>query len=123
MLRCVGCTFQRYQSLRSEQSPQYTIYFHIANIHKEKYLTTSNVCLCMIEIANKSNYVKLLYYSYLFRSCNEKKGICSFPQAHVQLTKKQQLLMIGQPYKINLQLEMPESTANKELGKVSNCIL
>lgn len=59
---------------------------------------------------------------YLFRSCDEKKGICSYPQANVQLTKKQQLLMVGQPYKVNLHLEMPESPANKELGKVSNCI-
>ncbi|KYQ57015.1 Seipin [Trachymyrmex zeteki] len=75
----------------------------------------------------------VFYYSYMpimsyvrpvhlqFKSCNEKKGICSFPQAHVQLTKKQQLLMIGQPYKINLQLEMPESTANKELGMFMVC--
>ena len=34
----------------------------------------------------------------------------------MQLTNKQQILMVGQPYKINLQLEMPESPANKELG-------
>ena len=25
--------------------------------------------------------------------------------------------MVGQPYKVNLNLEMPESPANKELGK------
>lgn len=53
---------------------------------------------------------------YYFRSCEKNKGICSFPSANVQLTKKQQLLMVGQPYKINLHLEMPESIANKELG-------
>ncbi|KYM83180.1 Seipin [Atta colombica] len=75
----------------------------------------------------------VFYYSYMpsmsyvrpvhlqFKSCNEKKGICSFPQAHVQLTKRQQLLMVGQPYKINLHLEMPESTANKELGMFMVC--
>lgn len=51
------------------------------------------------------------------RSCDREKGICSFPSAHVQLTKKQQLLMVGQPYKVNLHLEMPESPANKELGE------
>nr|CAH7756774.1 unnamed protein product [Callosobruchus chinensis] len=49
-------------------------------------------------------------------SCSVEKGICSFPSAHVQLTKKQQLLMMGQPYKIHLDLEMPESPANRELG-------
>lgn len=73
------------------------------------------------------------YYAYMpsmtyvrpvnmnFKSCNEEKGICSFPQAQVQLTKKQQLLMIGQPYKVNLHLEMPESPANKELGMFMVC--
>ncbi|KYN38370.1 Seipin [Trachymyrmex septentrionalis] len=75
----------------------------------------------------------VFYYSYMpsmsyvrpvhlqFKSCDEKKGICSFPQAHVQLTKRQQLLMVGQPYKMNLHLEMPESRANKELGMFMVC--
>ncbi|TGZ38022.1 seipin [Temnothorax longispinosus] len=75
----------------------------------------------------------VFYYSYMpsmsyvrpvhlqFKSCDEQKGICSFPQAHVQLTKKQQLLMVGQPYKVNLHLEMPESPANKELGMFMVC--
>lgn len=57
------------------------------------------------------------YIFFICRSCDQEKGICSFPSAHVQLTKKQQLLMVGQPYKVNLQLEMPESPANKQLGK------
>ncbi|XP_072747088.1 seipin [Anoplolepis gracilipes] len=73
------------------------------------------------------------YYAYMpsmsymrpvnmnFKSCNEERGVCSFPQAHVQLTKKQQLLMIGQPYKVNLHLEMPESPANKQLGMFMVC--
>lgn len=51
-----------------------------------------------------------------FRACDATKGICSFPSAHVELTKKQQLLMMGQPYKVHLELEMPESPVNKELG-------
>ncbi|XP_046490831.1 seipin isoform X2 [Neodiprion pinetum] len=73
------------------------------------------------------------YYAYMpnishvrpvhltFESCDEKKGICSFPSAHVQLTKKQQLLMVGQPYKVNLHLEMPESPTNRELGMFMVC--
>ncbi|XP_076759994.1 lipid droplet biogenesis associated protein seipin [Xylocopa sonorina] len=56
-----------------------------------------------------------------FKPCNEQKGICSFPSAYVQLTSKQQLLMVGQPYKVNLHLEMPESPANKELGMFMVC--
>ncbi|KAF3420076.1 hypothetical protein E2986_12353 [Frieseomelitta varia] len=73
------------------------------------------------------------YYAYIpnlsfvrpvhlqFKSCNEERGICSNPSAFVQLTNKQQILMVGQPYKINLQLEMPESPANKELGMFMVC--
>ncbi|XP_050451147.1 seipin [Cataglyphis hispanica] len=73
------------------------------------------------------------YYAYMpsmsyvrpvnmnFKSCDKEKGKCSFPQAQLQLTKKQQLLMVGQPYKINLHLEMPESPANKELGMFMVC--
>ncbi|KAF5298506.1 hypothetical protein FQR65_LT00048, partial [Abscondita terminalis] len=49
------------------------------------------------------------------------KGICSFPSAHIQLTKRQQLLMYGQPYKIHLELEMPESPTNQELGMFMVC--
>ncbi|XP_011300068.1 seipin [Fopius arisanus] len=73
------------------------------------------------------------YYAYMpsmlhmrpvhleFESCERSKGICSYPSAKVQLTKKQQLLMIGQPYKVNLHLELPESPANKELGMFMVC--
>ncbi|XP_050311802.1 seipin isoform X2 [Anthonomus grandis grandis] len=54
--------------------------------------------------------------------CQVEKGMCSFPSAHVQLTKKQQLLMLDQPYKVYLDLEMPESPANKELGMFMVCV-
>ncbi|XP_076262767.1 lipid droplet biogenesis associated protein seipin isoform X2 [Rhynchophorus ferrugineus] len=60
-----------------------------------------------------------------FRPCgttSNTKGICSFPSAYVQLTSKQQLLMMGQPYKISLDLEMPESPVNRELGMFMVCV-
>jgi hypothetical protein len=60
----------------------------------------------------------------IFRACDTNscgsgngKGMCSFPSAHIKLTEKQRLLMLGQPYKIHLDLEMPESPANRDLGK------
>ncbi|XP_067007433.1 seipin [Anabrus simplex] len=74
------------------------------------------------------------YYAYMpalthsrpvhlqFKSCEEDKGICSFPSAHVKLTRKQHLLMVGQSYKFLLNLEMPESPANKRLGMFMACI-
>ncbi|CAH1119783.1 unnamed protein product [Phaedon cochleariae] len=55
-------------------------------------------------------------------NCLADKGICSFPSAHVQLTKKQQLLMSGQPYKVHLDLDMPESPVNRELGMFMVCV-
>ncbi|KAL1517686.1 hypothetical protein ABEB36_001421 [Hypothenemus hampei] len=55
-------------------------------------------------------------------NCAREKGMCSFPSAHVQLTTKQQLLMMGQPYKVHLELEMPESPANRELGMFMVCV-
>ncbi|XP_014603643.1 PREDICTED: seipin [Polistes canadensis] len=73
------------------------------------------------------------YYAYMpsmsymrpihlqFQSCNNKRGMCNFPSAMVELTKKQSLFMVGQPYKINLHLEMPESPVNKELGMFMVC--
>ncbi|KAJ8919999.1 hypothetical protein NQ315_006529 [Exocentrus adspersus] len=50
------------------------------------------------------------------------KGICSFPSAHVQLTKQSQLLMMGQPYKVHLDLDMPESPTNRQLGMFMVCV-
>ena len=49
--------------------------------------------------------------------------MCSYPTAYVQLTKKQQLLMVGQQYKMHLDLEMPESPANQNLGICANSYL
>lgn len=45
----------------------------------------------------------------------------SFPQAHLQLTKKQ-LMMVGQPYVITIKLEMPETPRNQDLGMFMMCI-
>jgi hypothetical protein len=60
------------------------------------------------------NFFQLMYCCY--RSCEDSKGICTYPSAHVRLTKKQQLLMVGQQYKMYLDLEMPESPVNQNLG-------
>lgn len=57
----------------------------------------------------------------LFRPCEEIIGPCSFPQAHVLLTRKQQLLMVGQPYRISVNIDMPESEQNLRLGMFMVC--
>ncbi|CAG9854577.1 unnamed protein product [Phyllotreta striolata] len=56
------------------------------------------------------------------QDCKNEKGLCSFPSAHVKLTKKQQLLMLGQSYKIHLDLDMPESPTNRQLGMFMVCV-
>ncbi|KYO34432.1 seipin [Alligator mississippiensis] len=44
--------------------------------------------------------------------------LCSFPVANVSLVKRNRdrVLMPGQPYRISLELELPESPANRDLG-------
>lgn len=75
----------------------------------------------------------VFYYTYMpnvthvrpvylqFKSCEENMGVCSFPSAHVQLTKRSHMLMAAQPYRIKLILEMPESEINKDLGMFMVC--
>ncbi len=47
--------------------------------------------------------------------------MCSFPSANVTLTKREHFLMVGQPYKIVLEIEMPESPSNQNLGMFMVC--
>ncbi|XP_066466357.1 seipin [Tiliqua scincoides] len=72
------------------------------------------------------------YYSYMptvsyvspvhfqFRSDCDSTGpeLCSFPIANVSFIKdnRDRVLMYGQPYRISLELELPESPANQNLG-------
>lgn len=73
------------------------------------------------------------YYTYMpnvthvrpvhlqFKSCDENLGVCSFPSAHVQLTRRSHMLMSSQAYRIKLLLEVPESQINKDLGMFMVC--
>ncbi|CAD7090577.1 unnamed protein product [Hermetia illucens] len=57
-----------------------------------------------------------------FETCSyDTSGLCSFPHAHVSLTKKQQLLMVGQSYRIFVYIDMPESPQNQKLGMFLVC--
>ncbi|KAJ9576954.1 hypothetical protein L9F63_006480 [Diploptera punctata] len=125
--------------------PSFRFFRHIINNYRQR---TANNIQEIRELFVKGGVVALVaaiilwiaifsyvtfYYAYMpsishvrpvhlqFKSC-EDKGMCSFPTAHVQLTKRQQLLMIGQQYKMYLDLEMPESPANQNLGMFMVCI-
>ncbi|CAH4037457.1 seipin [Pieris brassicae] len=74
------------------------------------------------------------YYTYMpnvthvrpvhlqFKSCEDQMGLCSYPYAYVQLTKASYVLMSGQPYRIKLVMDVPESPNNKDLGMFMVCL-
>ena len=49
-------------------------------------------------------------------SCQDNAGLCSNPTANVSLTHHHNLLRGGQPYNIILDLEIPESETNRNVG-------
>uniref|UniRef100_A0A8C2KPC6 Seipin n=1 Tax=Cyprinus carpio TaxID=7962 RepID=A0A8C2KPC6_CYPCA len=65
-----------------------------------------------------ANFITPVYF-YSRTDCpSPHHSVCSFPVANVSLLKngKHQVMTYGQPYQITLELEMPESPANQELG-------
>lgn len=74
------------------------------------------------------------YYSYMpaishtrpvhlqFESCGREMGLCTYPTANVTLTRRQQLLMVGQPYRVLVELDMPESKRNQDVGMFMVCL-
>uniref|UniRef100_A0A671SLH0 Seipin n=1 Tax=Sinocyclocheilus anshuiensis TaxID=1608454 RepID=A0A671SLH0_9TELE len=66
-----------------------------------------------------ANFITPVYFFYSRTDCpSPHHSVCSFPVANVSLLKngKHQVMTYGQPYQITLELEMPESPANRELG-------
>jgi len=60
--------------------------------------------------------------NFQFDSCVDTMGMCSFPNASVNLDGRRQRLMTGQPYSINLLLEVPDSPTNQALGMFMSCL-
>uniref|UniRef100_A0A8C8HI48 Seipin n=1 Tax=Oncorhynchus tshawytscha TaxID=74940 RepID=A0A8C8HI48_ONCTS len=59
-----------------------------------------------------------VHYHYSSDCDAPNSVLCSFPVANISLLKngKDQVMIYGQPYRISLELEMPESLVNKQLG-------
>ncbi|XP_063043976.1 seipin-like isoform X2 [Engraulis encrasicolus] len=55
---------------------------------------------------------------FYYRADCQLPAVCSFPMANVSLLSKgrDHVMTYGQPYRISLELEMPESPANQNLG-------
>ncbi|XP_067313110.1 BSCL2 lipid droplet biogenesis associated, seipin, like isoform X2 [Pseudorasbora parva] len=65
-----------------------------------------------------ANFITPVHFFYRTDCPSPHHPMCSFPVANVSLLKngKHQVMTYGQPYQITLQLDMPESPANQELG-------
>ncbi|KAJ8347710.1 hypothetical protein SKAU_G00262990 [Synaphobranchus kaupii] len=59
-----------------------------------------------------------VHYYYRTDCASSSSALCSFPMANISLLKngRDQVMLYGQPYRISLELEMPESPANQQLG-------
>ncbi|MBN3302409.1 BSCL2 protein, partial [Amia calva] len=64
------------------------------------------------------SYSTPVHYSYRTDCDPQDSALCSFPFANVSLMKngRERVLMYGQPYRVALALELPESPENKALG-------
>nr|XP_033810737.1 seipin [Geotrypetes seraphini]XP_033810738.1 seipin [Geotrypetes seraphini] len=63
-------------------------------------------------------YTTPVHYHFRTDCTSPGQDLCSFPMANISLIKngRDRVLMYGQPYRISLELEMPESPVNQELG-------
>lgn len=59
-----------------------------------------------------------VHFYYTSNCDSSESALCSFPTANISFMKneKDQVMAVGQPYRISLELEMPESPVNEELG-------
>ncbi|XP_018515836.1 seipin isoform X1 [Lates calcarifer] len=65
----------------------------------------------------KATFSAPVHYYYRTNCESSTSFLCSYPVANISLMRnKKHVLTFGQAYRISLQLEMPESPANQELG-------
>ncbi|CAI5798212.1 seipin isoform X1 [Podarcis lilfordi] len=64
------------------------------------------------------SYVSPVHYKFRTDCGQIGSELCSFPVANVSFIKdsRDRVLMYGQPYRISLELELPESPVNQNLG-------
>ncbi|XP_053134349.1 seipin isoform X3 [Hemicordylus capensis] len=64
------------------------------------------------------SYISPVHYQFRTDCASAGPELCSFPVANVSFIKdnRDKVLMYGQPYRISLELELPESPVNQNLG-------
>ncbi|XP_072519233.1 BSCL2 lipid droplet biogenesis associated, seipin, like [Salminus brasiliensis] len=65
-----------------------------------------------------ANFITPVHFYYRTDCPSPHHSLCSFPMANLSLLRngKKQVMSYGQPYQVTLELEMPESPANEQLG-------
>lgn len=58
---------------------------------------------------------------FVFEPCNEEMGKCGFLNGSIQLGNPPPVLLTDQKYSLSLELEMPESNINRDLGMFMTC--
>ena len=58
---------------------------------------------------------------FVFEPCNEEMGKCGFLNGSIQLGNPPPVLLTDQEYSLSLELEMPESKVNRDLGMFMTC--
>ena len=58
---------------------------------------------------------------FVFEPCNEEMGKCGFLNGSIQLGNPPPVLLTDQEYSLSLELEMPESNINRDLGMFMTC--
>ncbi|XP_058518890.1 seipin isoform X2 [Ochotona princeps] len=64
------------------------------------------------------SHLSPVHFHYRTDCDSSSPSLCSFPVANVSLAKsgRDRVLMYGQPYRVTLELELPESPVNQDLG-------
>lgn len=64
------------------------------------------------------SHLSPVHFHYRTDCDSSTASLCSFPVANVSLAKsgRDRVLMYGQPYRVTLELELPESPVNQDLG-------
>lgn len=65
------------------------------------------------------SHVQEVYLNY--RDCQQNEKCLEYPSDTVVLTRQKHILMVGQPYRVTLYLELPESDQNDKTGMFTVC--
>jgi len=94
-----------------------------------KWMLTGALFLTISIFAYASFYTAIMPREILeddvnfgFIPCDDKPGPCSHPKANIKLNPQKHRLLFGQPYRLGIMMEVPDSYMNQELGMFMTCL-